>query len=78
MNNFEIKARIQDLRDEDIDALYDAGCDDATVSTHGQGNLIVAFAREGDLADAVASGIRDVRTALPHAVLERIDLLPAV
>lgn len=43
--------------------LYDAGCDDATVSFQG-GRIILDFAREAEtMGDAIASAVSDVTKA---------------
>ena len=57
------------------DAIFAAGCDDATPSSRG-GVVRVGFDREAaDLAEAVASAIRDVERA-GYAVA-RVDVEPA-
>ncbi len=53
-----------------VDALYEAGCDDATVGIGQKGRLGLNFIREADSAlAAVSSAIRDVRKAVPGARL---------
>lgn len=51
------------LDDGAADALFEAGCDDSTVSSRG-GRVFLDFDREAaTLADAVRSAIADVRAA---------------
>lgn len=53
-----------------IDALAEAGCDDATVGTGAAGRLALEFDREADSAwAAVTSAISAVRNAVPGARL---------
>jgi hypothetical protein len=53
-----------------IDKLGEHGCDDATIGVGIPGRLAMMFSREADSAeDAVLSAVRDVRSALPDAVL---------
>ena len=55
------------LTDEAADALYEAGCDDATFGASG-GVQTAEFDREaGDFADAVAGAIKAVESAVPGA-----------
>lgn len=61
-----------------LDALYVAGCDDATVGTGVLGYLGLNFIRESTSAQtAVETAIKNVKQAIPHAQLERAapDLL---
>ncbi|GEO81189.1 DNA-binding protein [Pararhodospirillum oryzae] len=51
-----------------LDALFEAGCDDAAVGVGKRGAVALAFAREaGSAEEAVRSALRQVREALPHA-----------
>ena len=53
-----------------VDALYDAGCSDATVGTGQHGRIALNFTREANsAAEAVSSAIADVRKAIPKAKL---------
>jgi len=53
-----------------IDKLGEQGCDDATIGIGIPGRLGMMFSREAESAeDAVLSAVRDVRSALPDAVL---------
>ncbi len=53
-----------------IDALYESGCDDATVGIGQKGRLALNFIREANTAlAAVSSAIHDVRKAIPNAKL---------
>jgi len=55
------------LADHALDALFEAGCDDATFST-SDGVQMGEFDREAsDFADAVGSAIKAVESALPGA-----------
>ena len=61
-----------------LDALYEAGCDDATVGTGALGFLGLSFIRQSTSAQtALESAIKNVKQAVPHARLERAapDLL---
>ncbi|CAN5236273.1 DNA-binding protein [soil metagenome] len=53
-----------------VDALGEAGCNDALVGIGRPGSISLEFARAARSADqAVASAIRDVRKAIPGAML---------
>ncbi|MDO8789657.1 MAG: DNA-binding protein [Sulfuritalea sp.] len=53
-----------------VDALYEAGCDDATVGIGQNGRLALNFIREAASAFvAVSSAIADVKKAIPGAKL---------
>ncbi len=53
-----------------VNALYEAGCDDATVGLGLQGRVALSFTREATSAqEAVASAIADVTKAIPGAKL---------
>lgn len=55
------------------DALFKAGCDDATVSVQ-YGNLYLEFSRTApSMKDAILSAIRDVRAAAIGAEVVRVD-----
>jgi predicted DNA-binding transcriptional regulator AlpA len=61
-----------------LDALYEAGCDDANVGTGAAGYLGLSFMREStSVQTAVETAITNVKQAIPHAQLERAapDLL---
>lgn len=50
------------LSEAEIDALYDAGCDDGAIED-GPGGVTIAFDREAEtLAAAIASAVRDVES----------------
>lgn len=75
MNEFDFVLKF-DLPDAEIDpekfvdALYEAGCDDAIVGTGQRGRVALNFTREAASAlDAVASAIADVKRAIPEAKL---------
>jgi hypothetical protein len=73
-----ILAGIDDLTGEVCDALYEAGCDDATLGMQdGRGYL--TFTREAaSLKDAVLSAIQDVRKAKIGAEVIRLDVCDLV
>jgi hypothetical protein len=53
-----------------VDALYEAGCDDATIGIGQHGRIALNFTREAASAlEAVAGAIADVRKAIPEARL---------
>ena len=67
------------LVDEALDALYEAGCDDATFG-RSNGVQVGDFHRDAaDFADAVASAIKAVESTVPGAlvVAVRRDLAAA-
>jgi len=68
-----ILSGVQELTTEVEDALYSAGCDDATVSMQ-YGCIYMEFSRRApSLKDAILSAIRDVRQARIGAVVWRVD-----
>jgi hypothetical protein len=55
------------------DALFEAGCDDATISSRS-GRLFVSFTRTGpSLLEAILSAIQDVEKAQIGAIILRVD-----
>lgn len=65
-----------DLPDHDanpeqyVDALYEAGCDDASVGIGQKGRIALDFTREASSAlNAVSSAIADIKKAIPGARL---------
>ena len=53
-----------------LDALFEAGCDDATVGVGKPGRIALAFDREAPSArEAVQSALADVQKAIPGASL---------
>jgi hypothetical protein len=53
-----------------LDALFAAGCDDAAVGVGRAGMIGLDFSRSAETAEhALRSAIRDVRTAIPGAIL---------
>ena len=53
-----------------LDALYEAGCDDAMIGVGRRGYIGADFSREStSLESAVASAIRDVESAIPSVRL---------
>jgi hypothetical protein len=64
---------ISELNQKIEDALYEAGCDDATLSVRS-GRVFVTFSRNADsLKDAILSAIHDVRKANIGAEVLRVD-----
>lgn len=64
---------IADLTDDVMDALFDAGCEDATFSMR-YGRVFAEFSRETEsYKDAVLSAIRDVRRAKTTAEVLRVN-----
>ena len=64
---------ISELTSAVEDALFQAGCDDATVSMQ-HGRLYIEFSRSaGSLEDAIIGAIRDVRKADIGAEVLRVD-----
>ncbi len=56
-----------------VHALATAGCDDALVGVGQRGHIALDFSREAATAsDAIASGLRDVRRAIPNAELVEV------
>jgi hypothetical protein len=67
--NFTLPRR-EDRPDQYLDALYEAGCDDAVVGVGQYGMVGLDFTRAANSAeDAIGSAIENVRTAIPGAVL---------
>jgi len=71
--DFTLKFDLPNI-DEDpesyIDALYEAGCSDASVGIGQTGRIGLNFIREGNSAvEAVSSAIADVKKAIPEARL---------
>ena len=53
-----------------LDALFQDGCDDATVGTGQKGTIGLDFSRDADTADtAIRSAVADVQRAIPGAEL---------
>lgn len=77
-NSFYVTVRVPDdgdpfgENDERLDALYEAGCDDATVSSNGRDALTVSFDRPGTMDEAVASAVADICRAIPGAEISKI------
>jgi len=64
---------IRDFTDDQVDALYDAGCDDATIAQR-YGRVFVTFSREAEsLTEAIISAINDIRRANIGAEVMRVD-----
>lgn len=56
--------------DSYLDALFEAGCDDAVVGVAVPGRIGLSFLREAASAEAaIRSAMKDIRKAIPKAVL---------
>lgn len=70
--NFNLPHR-EDDPERYLDALYEAGCDDATVGTGLNGMIGLDFKRSAtDAEEALRSAIQDVQTAIPGADLVQV------
>lgn len=74
MNEYEFILKFDLPNSEDperyVDALYEAGCDDATVGIGQEGKIALDFTREASSAfDAVSSAISDIKKVIPGARL---------
>lgn len=70
--NFELTLKLNQGETGDIylDALYDAGCDDALVGVGRKGYIGIEFSRDAESAyAAITSALRNMRQAIPHARL---------
>ncbi len=64
---------IPDLTPEVMNALFEAGCDDATVSRQN-GRLVIDFDRAGvSMREAIVSAINDIRKAGIGARVVRVE-----
>lgn len=61
MASYEFALKLnREVTDDEIDALYEAGCDDAGIET-GTLGAVAYFSREApSLAEAIASAVRDI------------------
>ncbi|WP_022654030.1 DNA-binding protein [Aquaspirillum serpens] len=68
---FTLKFKIpSDPVDELIEKLAEAGCDDALIGIGTPGKIALEFIRESTSAkQAIISAIRDVKSAIPDAML---------
>lgn len=70
---FTLTFTLPDAQDDPVqhlDALFDAGCDDAVVGTGTSGTISLEFNRDADSAtNAIESAIHDVMDAIPGASL---------
>lgn len=70
---FTLKFRLPDVNadpEQFIDALAEAGCDDATVGIGQQGRIALGFTREAANAlEAIVSAVQAVKGAIPGAEL---------
>ncbi len=74
--DFDLIFKLDDreLSDNCLDSLFDAGCDDATISIGMKGYLGLNFCRNSnDIKTAISTAINDVLKVLPHAQLERAE-----
>jgi hypothetical protein len=71
--HFTLKFRLADAQADPglcIDALFQAGCDDATIGIGQRGRIALDFAREADTAlAAITSALEAVKRAIPGATL---------
>jgi predicted DNA-binding transcriptional regulator AlpA len=71
--DFELIFKLVDgkkVPDEYLDALFENGCDDATISTGQLGMISFSFTREAfSASEAIESAINDVKKAIPSAKL---------
>lgn len=76
MWEFVLRFKLPESRgnpEEYLDALFEAGCDDATVGTGKPGAIALDFSREARTAEeAVLSAIENVLVAIPGAQLLEI------
>ena len=70
---FTLKFRLPDANaapEQFIDALVDAGCDDATVGIGQRGRIALDFSRDATNAqEAIVSAVQAVKSAIPGAEL---------
>lgn len=70
---FTLKFRLPDGNtnsEQFIDALAEAGCDDATVGIGQQGRIALDFTRDADSAlEAIVSAVQSVKSAIPGVEL---------
>ncbi len=72
MLNFALPSNVSDPSDC-LDALYEAGCDDAVIGVGRHGMIGLDFDRDADSAEAaLRSAIQDVGKAIPGAVLVQV------
>jgi hypothetical protein len=75
LNNYEFTLTFalsgtQDAPARYLDALFEAGCDDAVVGTGMSGLIALTFNRDAQTAsEAISSALRDVLQAIPDARL---------
>jgi len=68
-----VVAGVADLTEEGLDALFEAGCDDATPSIH-YGALFLEFSRSASsLKEAIITAIRDVLSSGLHLKVLQVD-----
>lgn len=80
MTAFEFSVGVEglDLLDDDIiDALFDAGCADATFTQSPAKGPVGHFHRDAPtFADAVRSAINDIESAVPDARVVSVERIP--
>jgi len=71
--DFELIFKLTDGKEDSseyLDALFENGCSDATISTGQLGVISLSFTREANSAsEAVSSAINDIQKAIPSAKL---------
>jgi len=61
MSSFEFSLRLnREVTDAEVEALYEAGCDDAAIETGPLGAMIVFDREARSLAEAITAAVRDV------------------
>jgi hypothetical protein len=61
MTSYEFTLKLnRDVTDDEIDALYEAGCDDAGIESGPLGSLADFIREASSLAEAIASAARDI------------------
>ncbi len=74
--DFVLRFQLRDPNDDPenyLDALFEAGCDDATVGVGSQGSISLNFIRESEsAAEAIKTATHDVITAIPGARLTEL------
>lgn len=73
-----ILSGIPDFSDEVVNALFEAGCDDATIAQR-HGRVYVTFSRKSEsMLKAILSAIDDVMEAKICTGVLRVDRLPGL
>tara|TARA_R110002072_G_C7964522_1_gene534205 strand:- start:44 stop:661 length:618 start_codon:yes stop_codon:yes gene_type:complete len=74
--DFVLRFQLQDPNEDPenyLDALFEAGCDDATVGVGSHGSISLNFIRESEsAAEAIKTATQDVMAAIPGAKLTEL------